>query len=271
VTAPVDLYDSHYGRIDDEVYRSIRAEVYGADLGQESWISAAECDELCDWLGLGVGHRVLEVACGTGGVAARIAETRGAAVVGTDLNALAIEAARNRPAPKSSDGRTEFMTSDADEPMPFPDGSFDFVLCNDAVNHLRNRREVFREWSRVLRPGGKCLFTDPVVLTGLVSNAELAARSSIGFFVFSAPGANELHLHEAGFHVERVADRTDSVVEVSGRWREARGRRRATLVALETEAKYDGIQEFLAAVELLAKERRLSRFVYIGRRVEDAF
>jgi len=162
------------------------------------------------------------------------------------------------------------MTSDADGPLPFPDKSFDFVLCNDAINHFQNRLKSLREWWRVLRVGGRCLYTDPVVLTGLVSNAELAARSSIGFFVFSSPGANELLLQEAGFHVEHVADKTDGVVEVSRKWREAREKRRATLVPLEAEAKFEGIQKFLAAVQQLAEERRLSRFVYIGKRVENA-
>jgi len=268
VKGPVDLYDSHYDRIDEDVYRSIRAETFEVDLGQESWISAGEVDEFCDWLGVRAGQRVLEIACGSGGVASRIATTTGASVVGTDINASAIRAAKRRPAPASGDGHTEFMTADADSALPFPNGSFDFVLCNDAMNHFRNRLETLEEWRRVLRAGGKCLFTDPVVLTGLVSNAELAARSSIGFFIFSAPGTTEELLQRAGFHVERVADKTDSVAEVSRRWRDAREKRRAALVSLETEAKYDGIQKFLATVHLLAAERRLSRFVYMGRRVD---
>jgi SAM-dependent methyltransferase len=270
VKDPVDLYDSHYDRIDEDVYQSIRAETFGVDLRQESWITAEECDELCDWAGVRNGHRILEVACGSGGVASRIAETRGVSVVGTDINALAIGAAKSRSAGKSTRGQMEFMTADADSPLPFPDESFDVVLCNDAINHFRNRLATLREWRRVLRIGGRCLFTDPVVLTGLVSNDELAARSSIGFFVFSVLGANESLLQGAGFQVEQVVDKTDSVAEVSRRWREARESRRAILVPLETEAKYEGIQSFLATAHLLARDRRLSRLVYVGRRVERA-
>jgi ubiquinone/menaquinone biosynthesis C-methylase UbiE len=270
VKPPVDLYDSHYDRIDDGVYQSIRAETFGVDLGQESWITAEECDRFCDWLGIQSGHHVLEVACGSGGVAARVAEKRSAAVVGTDINALAIRAASSRTAAKAIGGRLKFLTSDADAPLPFPDESFDFVLCNDAINHFKDRLGTLREWRRVLRVGGQCLFSDPVVVTGLVSNAELAARSSIGFFLFSIPGANDSLLQQAGFRVERVSDMTESVVQVSHRWRQARERRRAALVPLETEAKYEAIQRFLAAVHVLALERRLSRFVCIGRRVEKA-
>jgi len=268
VKAPVDLYDSHYDRLEDEVYRSIRAETFGVDLGQESWITAGECDQFCEWLAIRAGQRVLEVACGSGGVAMRIAQGRGASVVGTDVNALAISAARRRVQSTSLAGKVEFLTSDANEPLPFEDGSFDAIVCNDAINHFKDRRHVLREWGRVLRAGGRCLFTDPVVVTGLVSNAELAERSSIGFFLFSVPGANDALLQETGFRVERVTDVTDSVVQTSLKWRESRAKRRSTLVPLESESKFDAIQRFLAAVHALAVERRLSRFAYVARRTE---
>jgi ubiquinone/menaquinone biosynthesis C-methylase UbiE len=264
VKPPVDLYDSHYDRLDDEVYRSIRAETYGVDLGQESWITAEECDRFCDWLGVTAGQRVLEVACGSGGVSARIAANRGASVVGTDVNALAIRAATARTATAAA--RLEFLKVDADEPLPFPDGSFDAVICNDAINHFRKRPSVLAEWRRVLRDGGRCLFTDPVVVTGLVTHAEIEARSSIGFYVFSGVGANEVQLKAAGFQVERAADLTDAVAQVSRRWCAAREKWRSQLIRLESEATYEGLQRFLAAVHALASERRLSRIAYVGRR-----
>ena len=263
--ARVDLYDTHYDRLEHEVYRSIRARTFGVDLGQESWITAEECDRFGDWLGIEAGQRVLEVACGSGGIATRIASLKGASVVGTDINALAIGAARKRAESQGLAGTVEFLTADADSGLPFPDRSFDAVLCNDAINHFRNRRQVLQEWSRVLRVDGRCLFTDPVVVTGLVSNEELAARSSIGFFLFSVPGANDALLRAAGFEVERTMDVTANLVETSRRWREARADRRADLAALETEATFEAIQKFLAAVHALAADGRLSRFAYVGR------
>jgi hypothetical protein len=122
----------------------------------------------------------------------------------------------------------------------------------------------------VLRAGGRCLFTDPVVVTGLVSNEELAARSSIGFFLFSVPGADDALLREAGFEVERAVDVTAGLVETSRRWREARAERRADLVALESESKFESLQTFLATVHALAADGRLSRFAYVGRRTVNA-
>jgi SAM-dependent methyltransferase len=270
VTEPVDLYDSHYDRLENEVYRSIRAATFGVDLGQESWITAEECDRFCAWLDIEPGERVLEVACGSGGLATRIAQLGGASVVGTDINALAIAAARRRATSTAVAGHVEFLTVDADGPLPFPDQSFDVVVCNDAINHFRNRRLVFQQWRRVLRRNGRCLFTDPVVMTGLVSNVELATRSSIGYFEFSVPGVNDSLLREVGFDVKRASDVTAGVAETSKRWRAAREERRAALVGLETDAQYTAIQDFLAVVHVLAAERRLSRMAYVGRVIEDA-
>ena len=63
-------------------------------------------------------------------------------------------------------GGATFLVADANAALPFADGSFDGVVCVDAVNHLRDRAAVLREWRRVLRPGGRAVFTDPVVVTG---------------------------------------------------------------------------------------------------------
>lgn len=267
-----EFYDDEYGRTDDAIYRAIRAETFDVDLGQESWLTAAECERFCELLRIARGERLLEVACGSGGVALHVAARTGAAVVGIDVNAHAIAAAQQRAsrAGRGAAPSVEFRTADANAPLPFPDGSFDAIFCNDAINHFADRRAVLREWRRVLRPGGRCLFTDPVVVTGLVSNAELAARSAIGFFLFSAPGANEALLQQEGFAVERTIDATDGVATISRRWHDARARRRDALLGLETAAKFDGVQRFLAAVHTLAAERRLSRHAVLARRVDAA-
>ena len=77
VKEPVNLYDSHYAKVEAEVYRAVRAETYGEDLGQASWITTAECDEFCRWIGLEAGRKCLEIACGSGGVSVRMAQRLG--------------------------------------------------------------------------------------------------------------------------------------------------------------------------------------------------
>lgn len=268
--ARADFYDSHYGAPDADVQRAIRAETFDQDLGQTSWITAAEVDEFGRWLDLRPGSRLLEVACGTGGVAARLAETTGAAATGVDLHASAVQAASRRAQQSPARELLQFRVADANEPLPFLDASFDALFSNDAVNHLRDRARVLAEWTRVLRPGGRCLFTDPVVVTGALTNAEIALRSSIGFFLFTARGVNEAFLEAAGLRVMRTADVTESVAKTSRRWHDARAKRSGSLREFEGSQGFDDFQRFLAVVHALSSERRLSRFAYLAEKPEPA-
>ncbi len=95
------------------------------------------------------GHRILDVACGTG-VAARAAAERvggSGSVVGLDLNPAMLEiAAGIRP-------DIEWRQGDAAE-LPFGDGSFDAVLCQSAVFFFPDLDRAFSEMARVVRRGG---------------------------------------------------------------------------------------------------------------------
>jgi SAM-dependent methyltransferase len=155
---------------------------------------------------------------------------------------------------------------DAGIRLPFPDESFHAVFCNDSINHLPDRSAVLQDWYRLVRPGGRVLFTDPILVTGQLSSEEMRTRSSIGFFLFTPMGHNERLLEQTGFRIRQVVDVTDAVVSVSGKWRDARVKRRDRLVALEGEERFEGLQRFLNAVYTLASERRLSRYMYLAEK-----
>lgn len=260
----VDLYDSHYGHLTSDPHVDVRRETYGEDLGQASWLTL---EELRDWLRLlrpDPRQATLEVACGSGGVTCRVASETGAVCVGVDINVHGIEAANRLAECERLSSRVSFNVVDASRRLPFPDESFDVVFCNDSINHLPDRTAVLEDWHRILRPGGRLLFTDPIIVSGQLSNEEIRLRSSIGFFVFTPLGHNERLLRRTGFTVLAVRDATDAVVSVSRRWRAARLRRRDQLIALEGEEKFEGLQRFLDAVYTLASEFRLSRYVYLA-------
>jgi hypothetical protein len=108
--------------------------------------------------------------------------------------------------------------------------------------------------------------TDPVVVTGPVTDEELRTRSSIGRFLFTPPGVNEAVMRDVGFEVVDVEDGTANMAAVSGRWADARDRHREALSRLEGDDGFASLQAFLRIVQRVSTERRLSRFVYLLRR-----
>ena len=263
---PVDLYDNVYSDYSGNAELAVRRETYGEDLGQSSWLTADEWLGFADALGITAESNVLEVGSGSGGPAVYLATKRGCRVTGVDINEHGI---RNATALADSSGlsvRVRFETVDASRPLPFPNDSFDMVVSNDAMCHIANRPAVLRDWYRVLRSGGRALFTDAMVVTGPVSHAEIATRSSIGFYIFVPPGANEAMLRDAGFTGTSVQDVTDNAAKIASRWHAARARHRDPLVAREGETNFEGLQRFLWCVHELSAERRLSRYAYFAEK-----
>ncbi len=263
----VDLYGA-YSHFEAEVHARIRRKTFGEDFGQNSWTTAEEYRRWAKWLALDERSRVLEVASGSGGPAIFLTELCGSHVTGVDINAHGVAAAVQRAEAHGVADRVVFEVADASVSLPFPDRAFDAILCVDAANHFPDRLHVLREWHRVLEAAGKALFTDPVVVTGLVSNEEFATRSSIGHFLFAPPGVNERLIEEAGFELVRQEDATENEAAISKRWHDARAEDSDGLIQIEGEERYAKLQEFFSVVHRLASERRLSRFAYLGQKRE---
>ncbi len=63
------------------------------------------------------------------------------------------------------DGALRATAADMEGTLPFPDGSFDVVLCVEGIEHVVDRHKTLRELRRVLRPGGRLLITTPNLLS----------------------------------------------------------------------------------------------------------
>lgn len=260
----VDLFDSTYSNFSEQVLQTIREETFGRDIGQNSWLTADEYDRFISWLKLLPGDNALEVASGSGGPARYLAGKTNSHVTGIDANESGVKTAtENSSQPRT---RVEFKVADANARLPFADQTFDALLCIDSLNHLPDRLNVFREWRRVLRAGGRAVFTDPVVITGPVTNDELALRSLVGLFLFVPPGVNEQLIKDAGLKLVQKEDVTENAALISGRWHDARERHQDALIRIEGEERFTGLQKFFAAVHRLTTERRLSRIVYLVER-----
>jgi cyclopropane fatty-acyl-phospholipid synthase-like methyltransferase len=258
----VDLYNSTYGNFREQVLAAVRRETYGKDIGQNSWITTDEYDTFYRWLNLSPGDHVLEIASGSGGPAVYLAEKYKCQITGLDINEEGIKTA-SRHALDANVQNASFQLVDINLGLPFEKESFDALMCMDSMNHFRDRLGYLREWQRVLKTGKRALFTDPVVITGPVSSEELAARSSIGYFLFVPLEVTKQLIEQAGFKLLRCEDVTGNIELTSGRWHTARQRHRADLIEIEGEERFEGLQKFLSMVHGLTRERRLSRFVFL--------
>jgi SAM-dependent methyltransferase len=258
----VDLYSS-YSNFSEQVLAAIREETYGRDIGQNSWLTADEYDHFISWLRLEPDGHVLEVASGSGGPARYLAEQTSCYVTGIDANESGVENATKSLRESNLSNRITIKVADANARLPFEDNAFDAVMCIDSMNHFADRQNVFREWQRVLRPGRRAVFTDPVVITGPVTNDELALRSLVGLFLFVPPGVNEQLIANAGFELVQKEDVSDNAALVAGRWHDSRQRHKDALVQIEGEERFEGLQKFFDAMHRLTSERRLSRIVYV--------
>jgi len=95
------------------------------------------------------GNRVLDLACGTGFVADRVNQVSNAKcdVVGVDVNAAMLDVARRN-------AFIEWHLASA-AALPFVDGSFDVVLCQQGLQFFPDRGAAMKEIARVLKPGGR--------------------------------------------------------------------------------------------------------------------
>lgn len=259
-------YDANYRNFEHDLYAEMRREAYGEDVGQSGWMTAEEQDKYLSWLQLAPGKSLLDVACGTGGLALRIASLTGCSVTGIDAHQDAITAAISIAAQRGLAQRTDFRVTDAAARLPFPEVNFDAITCIDAINHLPNRPAIIAEWTRLLRPGGRLLFTNPTTITGPLTGDELKVRSSIGFFLFVPAGYDESIISQSGLRLLLKEDVTGNMAEIAERRGKARAARSTALREIESDVTYEAQQNFFTVASRIAKERRLSRFLYVSER-----
>jgi hypothetical protein len=126
---------------------------------------------------------------------------------------------------------------------------------------------VVAEWARLLKVGGRLLFTDPITLTGPLTNAEMVVRRSAGVYLFVPHGYDEFVIAQRGLRLLVCEDLTANMAKVAEARRTARGSKSAVLREIEGDQAYDGQQELLGVAARIAREGRLSRFVYVSERL----
>src|SRR5258706_5056572 len=119
---PAGHYNTNYGNFETELYAQIRQEAFGEDIGQNSWLTSDEQDRFLEWLDLFPGKTLLDVACGAGGPALRIAAATGCSVVGIDIHEQAGTAARSLAAQRGLAEQGKVSGPDGSRPLPLSKG-----------------------------------------------------------------------------------------------------------------------------------------------------
>ncbi len=162
------------------------------------------------------GETVLDLGAGAGFdcfLAARAAGPSGR-VIGVDMTPDMVEKAREN-ALKGGYGNVEFRLGEI-ENLPVGDASVDCVISNCVINLAPDKRKVFREAFRVLKPGGRLMVSDIVLREALPD----AVKNSVAAYTGCIAGATSKveylgALSSAGFREIRVVGETAFPVEVA--------------------------------------------------------
>jgi len=116
--------------------------------------------------GVRSGQRVLDLASGTGDLAARFAVLAGpeGLVIMSDINAAMLHQGRSRMADKGLVGNLVYTQINAEQ-IPFPDNSFDCITIGFGLRNVTDKQKALKAMYNALRPGGRVLileFSQPV-------------------------------------------------------------------------------------------------------------
>jgi SAM-dependent methyltransferase len=158
-------------------------------------------DLLTGRLRVGPGDLVLDVGCGVGRPALRVASSTGAAVLGITISREQVEQANELARAAEMSERVGFQHADGMD-MPFAVDSFDAVLAFESIVHM-DRPTALREMTRVLRPGGRLVLTDTFAADGESPGHEAGNVASM-----CRIGDYPALVADAGLVLEEVTDVT---------------------------------------------------------------
>ena len=175
--------------------------------------------------------KVLDLGCGLGGPGRFLVDRFDCSVVGMDLLPKRIEIARALTRKTSLEKRISYRAADATD-LPFRDGSFLQAWMLDVSMHIRDKRALFQEIARVLRPGGI------LVMHEQTAPIPKAMRPITRRAPYIAPPLPQLirYVENAGLRVLTWRDTTPRVLEYFERMK-------ATLGVLPaTQSRDQGVQ-----------------------------
>lgn len=158
-------------------------------------------------LNLDPSQHVLDVGSGIGGPARYMAFTFGCRVTGIDLTESFVATARDLTGRCGMSGRVDFQVGSA-LAMPFAEESFDAATCQYVAMNIPDKSALLREIRRVLKPGGRLMYSSVVAGAGEPLYPVPWAREP-GVSFLMAPDALREVFDEAGWRIVEWTDESD--------------------------------------------------------------
>ncbi len=158
-------------------------------------------------------NRVLDAASGNGATALFLAERFGCQVVGIDYSGQNVADASELALGKGLSSLVRFERGDA-ESLPFPDESFDAIICECAYCTFPNKADAAREFARVLHSGGRVGLSD--LTRGPVLPKELDSFLAWITCIADAQPVDTYadYLRSAAFELEEVELHDEALTEM---------------------------------------------------------
>ena len=223
-------------------------------------------EDMADRLPVSAADRILDIGSGLGGPARYMARRFGCRISGIDLTAEFCKVARLLTARLGFEDRVSFQQGDA-LAMPFEDAAFDGAYSMNVSMNIADKRALYREIARVLKPGAWLCLSEVAQGPGGEPEYPLPWAATAASSFLATPEATRADLEASGFSIESLRDTSSEARDFAARSRaivEAGGKppHRAVMLALGERAR-----EAVANTGRAATERRTLPIEILCRRV----
>ncbi|MFC7385365.1 SAM-dependent methyltransferase [Sphaerisporangium rhizosphaerae] len=165
-------------------------------------------DHMIETLAPKPGERILDLGCGRGRPAVRLARAADVEIIGISVSRRDIQVSTELARAEGLQHRVSFTHADAMD-LPFPPASFDAVWALESLLHMPDRLRVLKNIATVLRPGGRLVLCDVSGTTPTTTEAQEALQEVLRDWAVESlitPDEYATLIAEAGLELKQITD-----------------------------------------------------------------